>query len=74
MGRNQHVTPHRNGGWQVKGEGNSKTTKITKTQSEAIRIAKGIAKNNKLELLIHNTGGRIREKNSYGNDSFPPRG
>lgn len=74
MGRNQHVTPHRNGGWQVKGEGNSKTTKITKTQSEAIRIPKGIAKNNKSELLIHNTGGRIREKNSYGNDSFPPRG
>lgn len=74
MRRNQHVTPHKNGGWQVKGAGNSKATKFTKTQSEAIRIAKGIAKNNKSELLIHNTGGRIREKNSYGNDSFPPRG
>lgn len=74
MGKNQHVTPRKNGGWQVKGAGNSKATKITKTQSEAIRIAKGIAKNNKSELLIHNKGGRIREKNSYGNDSFPPRG
>lgn len=74
MGKNQHVTPHKNGGWQVKGAGNSKATKITTTQAEAISIAKGIAKNNKSELLIHNTGGRIREKNSYGNDSFPPRG
>lgn len=74
MGKNQHVTPHKNGGWQVKGAGNSKATKITKTQAEAISIAKGIAKNKKSELLIHNTGGRIREKNSYGNDSFPPRG
>lgn len=74
MGKNQHVTPRKNGGWQVKGAGNSKATKVTKTQSEAVRIAKGIAKNNKSELLIHNKGGRIREKNSYGNDSFPPRG
>ena len=74
MGKNQHVTPHKDGGWQVKGAGNSKATKITKTQTEAISIAKGIAKNNKSELLIHNKSGRIREKNSYGNDSFPPRG
>ncbi len=26
MGKNQHVTPHPAGGWQVKGEGNSKAT------------------------------------------------
>lgn len=74
MSQNQHVTPHKNGGWQVKGAGNSKATKITPTQAEAISIAKGIAKNNQSELLIHNKGGRIREKNSYGNDSFPPKG
>ena len=74
MRKNQHVTPHKDGGWQVKGAGNSKATKITKTQSEAVKIAKRIAKNNKSELLIHNKGGRIRQKNSYGNDPFPPRG
>lgn len=74
MGKNQHVTPHKDGGWQVKGAGNSKATKITKTQTDAISIAKGIAKNNKSELLIHNKSGRIRQKNSYGNDPFPPRG
>lgn len=74
MRKNQHVTPHKDGGWQVKGAGNSKATKITKTQSEAVKIAKRIAKNSKSELLIHNKGGRIRQKNSYGNDPFPPRG
>ncbi|QVY62341.1 DUF2188 domain-containing protein [Cytobacillus gottheilii] len=74
MGKNQHVTPHKNGGWQVKGAGNLKATRITSTQAEAISIAKGIAKNNKSELLIHNSAGRIREKNSYGNDNFPPKG
>lgn len=74
MGKNQHVTPHKNVGWQVKGAGNLKATKITKTQAQAISIAKDIAKNKKSELLIHNKSGRIRQKNSYGNDSFPPRG
>lgn len=74
MRKNQHVTPHKDGGWQVKGSGNSSTTKITETQEEAITVARNIALNNKSELLIHNRKGRIRQKNSYGNDSFPPRG
>ena len=59
---------------QVKGAGNSKATAVTKTQAEAITIAKSIAKNNKSEVVIHGTNGRIREKNSYGNDPFPPKG
>ena len=25
MGKNQHVVPHPDGGWQVKGEGNAKS-------------------------------------------------
>ena len=32
MGKNQHVTPHPEGGWQVKGAGNEKATTITKTK------------------------------------------
>lgn len=74
MNRNQHVTPHPNGGWQVKGAGNSKATKRTATQAEAVKIARSIAVNQKAELLIHGENGRIREKNSYGNDPFPPKG
>ena len=33
MGKNQHVTPHPAGGWQVKGEGNSKATVRTSYSS-----------------------------------------
>ncbi|MBW8325451.1 MAG: DUF2188 domain-containing protein [Prolixibacteraceae bacterium] len=73
MGKNQHVVP-RNDKWAVKGEGNSKATKVTLTQKEAIIVAKGIAKNNNSELVIHRPDGRIREKNSYGSDPFPPEG
>lgn len=74
MRKNQHVTPHPSGGWQVKGSGNSKATKRTSTQAEAVKIARSIAINQKSELLIHGENGRIREKNSYGNDPFPPKG
>ena len=73
MGKNQHVVKVNNS-WGVRGEGNSKITKIVPTQKEAIHIGKGIAKNQNSELIIHGTNGKIREKNSYGNDQCPPRG
>ena len=72
--KNQHVTPHKNGSWQVKGAGNKKATKVTKTQREACKIAKNIAKNQQSELLIHGKDGKIRNKHSYGNDPYPPKG
>lgn len=68
MSKNQHVTPHRDGGWQVKGAGNSKATAITETQKEAIKIAIPIAKNRHSEVVIHGRNGQIRDKDSYGND------
>ena len=66
-GKNQHVTKHPEG-WQVKGSGNSKATAVTNTQAEAIKIARGIAKNQQSELIIHGTNGKIRQKDSHGND------
>lgn len=74
MGKNQHVTPNPSGGWQVKGAGNKRLTAKTSTQAEAIAIAKTIAQNQKSELVIHGKDGRIRDKSSYGNDPFPPKG
>lgn len=74
MGKNQHVTPHRDGGWQVKGAGNTKATRRTETQAEAAAIARRIAINQGAERVIHGMDGRIRAKDSYGNDPFPPRG
>ncbi|MGG0717940.1 DUF2188 domain-containing protein [Robertmurraya massiliosenegalensis] len=74
MRKNQHVTPHSDGGFQVKGARNSRATKVFDTQREAIAYGKEIAKNQQSELVIHNLKGRIREKNSYGNDPYPPRG
>ena len=45
MGKNQHVTPHPQGGWQVKGAGNSRATVRTAPQKEAIAAGRIIAQN-----------------------------
>lgn len=74
MGKQQHVTRHPEGGWQVKGDGNSKTTARTTTQKEAIHIAREIAIHQHSELVIHGRNGQIRAKDSFGRDPFPPRG
>lgn len=73
MKKNQHVTKHSDGGWQVKGARNEKATKITETQKEAIDVAREIAKHQKSEVVIHGQDGKIRDKDSYGNDSNPPK-
>ena len=74
MGKNQYVTPHPGGGWQVKGAGNAKATARTTTQRKAIEIARAISRNQGSELIIHRPNGQIREKDSHGKDSFPPKG
>lgn len=73
MPKNQHVVPVGNK-WGVKGEGNSRLTKVSNTQREAIDVGREIAINQRSELLIHGGNGRIRGRNSYGNDPFPPKG
>ena len=72
MVKNYHVTP-KDDKWQVKGEGNVKATYITNTQKEAIDKAIAISKNHFGELFIHGKNGRIRDRNSYGNDPCPPK-
>jgi hypothetical protein len=72
-GKNQHVVTTPKGKWGVRGEGNSKLTKVTSTQAQAIEVAREIAKNQKSEVVIHAKDGTIRDKDSYGNDPFPPK-
>lgn len=70
--KNQHVVPHGDN-WAVKGAGNEKATKVVGTQKEAIEIAREIAINQHSEVVIHGVNGRIRDKDSYGNDPNPPK-
>lgn len=72
-GKNQHVVPHEDG-WAVRGAGNSRATSVHDTQAEAIERAREIAQHQASEMFVHGRDGRIRERDSFGNDPFPPRG
>ncbi len=71
--KNWHVVP-RQSGWAVKGTGNSRASSVHGTQREAIAAARKSAIRQGSEVLIHGKSGRIRERNTYGGDPFPPKG
>jgi hypothetical protein len=61
-GKVQHVTPHPDGGWQVKGAGNTRATARFKTKEEAEKKAKEIAKNQDSRIVSHRKDGTIQKK------------
>lgn len=69
---NLHVVP-RNGGWAVRGEGRTRATSIHPSQREAIDAARKLAKEAATQLVIHRRDGRIRDRDSYAPDPFPPK-
>lgn len=73
MGKNQHVVP-RGDRWAVVTEGSSRAGSLHDTQTDAARVGRDRAIRERSELLIHRPNGQIRERNSYGNDPYPPKG
>jgi uncharacterized protein YdaT len=69
----QHVVP-RDGKWAVRKTGADRVTRRFDTEREAIELARELAQKQKTELYIHGKDGRIRERDSYGDDPFPPKG
>lgn len=73
MSNNVHIVPHSDG-WAVKIEGNDRATSVHDTQQQAIDAGRERARREESELLIHGRDGRIRDRDSYGGDDFPPPG
>lgn len=71
--KGQHVVPSGDK-WSVRRAGASRASGTFETQREAIERGRNIAQNQGTELYIHGRDGRIRERNSYGTDPFPPKG
>ena len=70
--KNVHVVKHDNG-WAVKKEGSERASSVHQTQRQAIDAGREAAKTERSELVIHGRDGRIRDKDSFGNDPCPPR-
>ena len=71
--KGQHVAPS-GGKWSVRRAGAERASGVFTTQREAITRAREIAKNQGTELYIHGKDGRIRERETFGKDPFPPKG
>lgn len=69
----QRVTKRSDEKWQHKQDGNERATKVTDTQKEAIKSAVDSAKKQHTEIEIHGEDGKIRSRDSYGNDLNPPK-
>jgi len=69
----QHVVPS-SGRWAVRKSGSAKVSRTYRTQKEAVAAARKIAKNQSTELYIHGRDGKIRERDSFGNDPVRSKG
>lgn len=65
--------PHGNG-WANRREGSDRVSKTFPTKSDAQAAGRETARNDKTEHVIHKKDGTIGERNSYGNDPYPPKG
>jgi hypothetical protein len=71
--KERHVVHNPEGGWDVKKPHADRASSHFNTQNEAIASAREICMNQGAECIIHGKKGKIRESNSYGNDSCPPK-
>lgn len=70
---NIHIVP-RDGNWAVVREGAERDSSHHGTQSSAIDAGRDTARKEGVEIIIHRPNGQIRQRDSYGNDPFPPKG
>lgn len=73
--KNIHTTYNKAAGnWRNIREDASRPSKVYNTKAEAQADGRQIAINQKSEHFIYNQDGKICQRNSYGNDDFPPQG
>jgi hypothetical protein len=72
--KDNYWTTKRPEGWAVKREGNERATSLHSTQAEAWGETRRLARGSGGEAILKDTNGKIRAKNTYGHDPFPPQG
>ncbi|MEN6326009.1 MAG: DUF2188 domain-containing protein [Syntrophomonas sp.] len=69
-----HTVSNSNGGWDNKRQGSNRVINHADTKAEAVRNGREQAITDNTEHFIHNKNGQFGQRNSYGNDTFPPKG
>lgn len=68
-----HTVPHGDG-WANRREGAARVSRNYDTKAEAQAAGRTTAKLKGTEHIVHKRNGQIGERNSYGNDPYPPKG
>ncbi|MCC6735663.1 MAG: DUF2188 domain-containing protein [Bauldia sp.] len=63
--RNIHVMAGIRGGWAVHVAGADRASRVFKTQEEATRYGRQMARRENGEFYVHGRDGTVRERNSY---------
>lgn len=69
---NVHIV-RRGDQWGTLREGGQRATQVFDTQQQAIDAGRQMVRQGQGELLIHGENGRIRARDSHGNDPCPPK-
>jgi len=69
-----YVVPNREGGWDVKRDGASRSSGHFESKQDAIDAGRRISQNQETEFVVHNKDGKIAGKDTHGNDPCPPKG
>jgi hypothetical protein len=69
--KNIHIVPA-DSGWAVKREGQSQPLSQHRTQQNADKAGRPIARRDGVELVTHGRDGKIRDSDSFGPDPHPP--
>ncbi|MEZ5814854.1 MAG: DUF2188 domain-containing protein [Alphaproteobacteria bacterium] len=71
--KNYWTTKHGDG-WAVKREGNERATSTHDTQEGAWNETRRRARGSGGEAFLQGKDGKIRARNTYGKDPYPPKG
>lgn len=71
--RGAHVAPH-DDGWAIQREGGQRASSVHRTQADAEHAGREAARRDHVEFYLHGRNGRTRERESHGNDPYPPSG
>lgn len=71
--KNVHVVPH-DDKWAVRRPNTDRVSRTFDTQKDAIDYGRDVAERDKSELFIHRPDGRIRDRDSHGNDPSSSKG
>jgi len=71
--RDIHVTHRSDGDWAVIREGAKQASSLHDTQKKALGVGRPMAKQDRVELVIHGKDNRIIDSDSYGKDPCPPK-